>query len=65
MDFYEWRDFGVKAGWVDMPVCVTHSWFKLSDAEDAEFDDGGDPCIFASRYNENMIVDLNGGCDES
>jgi len=63
MDFFEWRDYGVKAGWIDMPVCATHDWFKLTDEESKAFDDGADPCIMASRFNEDKIE--LGGCDES
>ena len=57
MDFYEWRDFGVDKGWIDMPVCATHDWFNISDEESELMDEyDNEVCIFASRYNEEKIA---------
>ena len=56
MDFYEWRDYGVGKGWIDMPVCTTHDWFNLTDEESDIYDEDGEVCLFASRYNEDKIA---------
>lgn len=56
MDFYDWRDYGIKAGWIGQPVCVTHDWFEVTDEESGILDEDGEICIFASRYNEEKIA---------
>jgi hypothetical protein len=50
--FDEWLAFGVERGWVSEPVCDTHEGPPLSEAESAEFDDGGDPCVHVLRLFE-------------
>lgn len=56
MDFYEWRDYGVGKGWIDMPVCTTHDAFDLTKHEEELYDEYGEVCIFASRYNDDKIA---------
>lgn len=55
MNFFEWQDYGIAQGWISQPVCVTHEWFELTDEEEKYFDEDGEVCIFASRYNSEGV----------
>lgn len=46
---YEWVELGVKNGWCSKPACSTHDGVPLNAAEEAEFDDGYDPCVHVVR----------------
>jgi len=49
-DFGEWLRLGIDKGWVSDPFCTTHGvdpW--MSDEEQAEWEDGGDPCCHVVR----------------
>ena len=51
-----WLDYGVKKGWVSNPFCSTHdSNPELSEWEEAEIEDGGDPCITVVRVREGNL----------
>jgi hypothetical protein len=46
MDFYEWLQIGVEKKWISNPFCYTHDGDPyMSDEEQEEWDDGGDPCM--------------------
>ena len=45
LDFDQWLEIGVRSGWVSPPVCYTHDGLPTSVTEDAEFEDGSDPCV--------------------
>lgn len=45
----EWIDYGIKKGYCRPPVCDTHEGLPLTDEEEKEYLDGGDPCILALR----------------
>ncbi len=47
--FAEWVEVGVAAGWISMPDCGTHQSIPLREWEEAEVDEGGDPCIIVAR----------------
>lgn len=51
--FNEWLKIGVDNGWCGVPVCSTHDGIPTTEAEDAEFNDGGDPCIHVIRMYES------------
>lgn len=50
--FDEWLTMGHEAGWCSRPMCSTHDMLPMTEGEEAEFDDGGDPCIPAVRLYE-------------
>lgn len=45
VDFTEWYDVGLKAGWIAEGVCQTRDMVQMTPEEEIEFDAGGDPCI--------------------
>ena len=52
ISFNEWLKLGVKNGWCGAPVCYTHDGLPTSESEDAEFEEGSDPCIHIIRMYE-------------
>lgn len=48
MDKHEWIAFGIEQGYCQEPVCETHQGVILTE-EEADFEDGGDPCITVAR----------------
>jgi hypothetical protein len=49
--FWDWYTIGVDKGWITAPFCSTHDggtefW---TDEEQAEWEDGGDPCMTVAR----------------
>ena len=52
-EFSEWLQEGLSLGFVGPSVCHTHDGLPLSEAEDVEFEDGGDPCIHILRLYED------------
>lgn len=51
-DFQEWMQFGYKKGWISDVFCNTHDGGPMTDEEQLEWDEGGDPCMFCVRVNE-------------
>lgn len=47
--YLAWLEFGIKAGWIAKPVCETHENVPLRDWEEAEIEEGADPCILVAR----------------
>lgn len=47
--FVAWLETGVAAGWVSLPDCSTHQGIPMRPREEAEFEDGHDPCIITMR----------------
>ena len=56
MTFEEWLQFGYYQGWCGPPVCLTHDGSPSSEAEDAQWDSGEDPCMHALRLYEDDAV---------
>jgi hypothetical protein len=52
-EFSEWLQEGLTLGFVGPAICHTHDGLPLSEAEDAEFENGGDPCIHILRLYED------------
>jgi hypothetical protein len=41
----EWLQTGIDKGWVSEPFCYTHDGDPyMTDEEEKEWEDGGDPC---------------------
>jgi hypothetical protein len=53
LDFETWLRQGYSNGWIGAPVCYTHDGLPTSSEEDAEFDDGGDPCLHVLRLYDD------------
>jgi hypothetical protein len=49
MTFDEWMQVGIARGWIAEGVCAMHDGLPMTDAETAEADAGGDPCLPALR----------------
>jgi hypothetical protein len=47
--FLDWLQIGYSAGWIAPPTCETHHGSPMRPWEEAEFEDGGDPCILTAR----------------
>lgn len=47
--FEDWLLLGMNNGWVSKPVCSTHDGLPTTRDEDAEWEEGGDPCVYAVR----------------
>jgi hypothetical protein len=52
MDYDEWLAYGQAQGWCGPAVCSTHDGVPTSAEEDAEWEDGGDPCTHIIRMYE-------------
>ena len=63
--FEDWLLLGINNGWISRPVCSTHDGLPSTRDEDIEWDEGGDPCVYAVRLfadeNEKKAVDDNCG----
>jgi hypothetical protein len=53
-DFEAWLEHGIKMGWCGPAVCYTHDGLPTSEPEDAEFEDGADPCLHILRLYEDL-----------
>lgn len=53
-DFEEWLKFGSDKGWISDVFCNTHDggYSAMTEEEIAEWDEGGDPCMFVVRVKE-------------
>jgi hypothetical protein len=51
--FDDWIKIGLESNWCGPPLCYTHDAFPLSEEEDNEFAEGGDPCVHMIRLYED------------
>ena len=49
MNIFEWLEYGMKRGFCSEAVCNTHDGLPMTDEENVEWDEGGDPCVHAVR----------------
>lgn len=56
MDYTTWLRFGMDKGWCGPAVCYTHDGLPTTEAEDAEWIEGVDPCIHVIRMYEDSDV---------
>lgn len=54
--FDEWLRYGYNKGWCGPDVCYSHDGLPSSVEEDADWDDGGDPCVHIIRLYEDLTV---------
>jgi len=45
LDFLSWLQTGTSRGWISEPVCVTHHGLPNTEEEEAEWEEGFDPCV--------------------
>jgi hypothetical protein len=50
----EWLGIGLTNGWCGPPCCVPHDGVGTTEAEDDEYDDGGDPCYHVLRLYSDL-----------
>jgi hypothetical protein len=48
----EWLMIGIEKKWCSSVVCDSHDGLPRSDEEWQEWEDGGDPCAFVVRVDE-------------
>lgn len=53
MEFHEWVIMGMEKGWIGPQLCATHDGLPLSEAQEADFDEGFDPCVPIFRIYES------------
>jgi hypothetical protein len=52
-EFSIWLNNGIDRGWVSDVTCATHDGIEpISEEEEKEWEDGGDPCQFVVRILE-------------
>jgi len=59
MSYEEWIELGMKEGWCGPPVCSTHDGVPMSENEEVDFDDGGDPCIHIVRMYDSHQIQID------
>lgn len=52
LEFEIWLRNGYDRGWVSDVFCDTHEGPPLSESEEIEWEEGGDPCSFHVKINE-------------
>lgn len=59
MELHEWIAIGREHGFCSRIACDTHEGVPQSEAEEKEWDEGGDPCILVVRiYTEDTPMSL-------
>lgn len=53
MTFEEWLKTGRDNKWISSPVCSTHDGIPMTETENAEWEEGGDPCAHVLRLYES------------
>ena len=53
-DFDTWLALGIAQGWCGPAVCQTHDGTPVSETEEAEFDEGDDPCLHIIRLYPDL-----------
>lgn len=51
--FDEWIVFGMNKGWCGPPVCSTHDGVPMSEEEEAQWEEGTDPCSHVIRLYDD------------
>jgi hypothetical protein len=52
MDIHEWLQIGIDKGYCSAAVCSTHEGLPMTDVENEDWDQGFDPCVYATRLYE-------------
>lgn len=49
MTYQEWLEYGIQHGYCTHSFCAMHDSGPMTEEEEAEADDGGDPCCVVVR----------------
>jgi hypothetical protein len=53
MEMGEWYQIGIDNGWITEQFCMTHDGDPyMTEEEQQEWEDGGDPCCFVIKFIE-------------
>jgi hypothetical protein len=55
-EFDEWLQEGLTNGFCGPAICYPHDGLPLTEEEDREFEQGGDPCIHILRLYEDKDI---------
>jgi hypothetical protein len=58
ISFDDWVKEGYSRGWIGPPICQTHDGIPMTEQEDKDFDEGGDPCVHVIRLYEDESIKL-------
>lgn len=53
LSFDEWLQYGMDNAWCGPAVCYTHDGLPMTEAEDAEWEEGHDPCQHIVRLYDS------------
>lgn len=53
MNYVQWAQYGIDKGWATPEVCATHEGIPNTEAEDAAWEEGEDPCVHVIRLIES------------
>ena len=53
MDKNAWIAYGIKHKFISFPACERHEGYPITKEEEAELDEGNDPCFVVARVFEN------------
>jgi len=57
-DYVGWLRHGLSMGWISPPTCFNHDGVGLTELEELEHENGGDPCIWLIRVYEDEAMRL-------
>ena len=49
MDFDQWLKYGIDNNFCTNQFCNTHDGYPMSETEETQWEDGGDPCAHMVR----------------
>ena len=50
----EWINYGIEQKFISEPDCERHKGFPMTAEEEAEIDEGGDPCFVVMRLFDSV-----------
>jgi len=56
--FDEWLQEGISLGFCGPAICYPHDGLPLTELEDEQFREGGDPCIHILRLYEDKEIKI-------
>jgi hypothetical protein len=56
INFDDWLQQGLSNGFCGPAICYPHDGLPLTELEDEQFSEGGDPCIHVLRLYEDREV---------
>ena len=56
INFDDWLQQGLSSGFCGPAICYPHDGLPLTELEDEQFAEGGDPCIHILRLYEDLEI---------